>query len=120
MTDSKAIAQLAGPTLLALSASEALNLHIWATNLVQVTYLDGLVVFAAGLAIVRMHNVWPRGWPLLVTLVGWGALALGLFRMFAPQARQGGRNAATHVALAILFVLGALLTWKGYERGRPG
>jgi hypothetical protein len=119
MTDSKAIAQLAGPTLLALSASEALNLHIWAANLVQVTYLDGLVLFAAGLAIVRVHNFWPRGWPLLVTLVGWGSLALGLFRMFAPQARQGGPNAATHAILAILLGLGAFLTWKGYERASP-
>lgn len=72
----------------------------------------------AGFAIVRVHNLWPRGWPLLVTLVGWGTLALGLFRMFAPQARQGGRSEATHVVLTGLFLVGALLTWKGYERER--
>jgi hypothetical protein len=41
MTDSKHIAQLIGPTLIAVTISEALNLEIWATNMASVTYLNG-------------------------------------------------------------------------------
>jgi hypothetical protein len=32
---------------------------------------------------------------LLTTLAGWSALLLGLGRIFAPEARQPGRNPAT-------------------------
>ena len=91
----KRIAGLVGPTLMALSASEALNHRIWEEHLAPVTYLDGALLFVGGLSIVRVHNRWTRGWPLLTTLVGWSALLLGLGRMFAPEVRQPGRNAAT-------------------------
>jgi hypothetical protein len=113
--DSRRIAGLVGPTLMALSASEALNYHIWTDNLPPVTYLDGALLFVGGLAIVRVHNRWARGWPLLTTLVGWSALALGLVRMFAPEARQPGRNAAIDGVLAAMFTSGLVLTYKAYR-----
>lgn len=43
---------------MALTISEALNLHIWRVNIVPVTYLNGLLLFVAGLSIVRAHNRW--------------------------------------------------------------
>jgi hypothetical protein len=116
MTNSKMVAQLVGPALLALSVSEALNLRIWAVNIPAVMYLNGAVLFVAGLAIVRVHNRWTRGWTLLLTLVGWGAILLGLFRMFAPRLHTGGANLPTYSTLAILFVLGACVSIKGYSR----
>ena len=58
MTNSKQLAGLFGPTLMALTISEALNLHIWRVNIVPVTYLNGLILFVAGLSIVRAHNRW--------------------------------------------------------------
>jgi hypothetical protein len=111
------IAGLVGPALIALSASEALNYRIWDDNLAAVTYLNGTLLFVAGLAIVRVHNRWMRGWPVLTTLVGWSAMALGLVRMFAPEARQPRRNAAIDGVLAALFTGGVVLTFKAY---RPG
>lgn len=116
MTSSKTIAQLVGPTLVAVTLSEALHLRIWATNIAPVTYLNGFVLFVAGLAIVRVHNRWRRGWPILVTLVGWGSLLGGLGRMLAPEARQGGENTPTYFVIAILFAIGVFLTVKGYRR----
>ena len=113
--ESKRIAGLVGPTLMALSASEALNYHIWEENLAPVTYLDGTLLFVGGLSIVRVHNRWARGWPLLTTLAGWSALALGLVRMFAPEARQPGRNAAIDGVLAAMFTSGLVLTCKAYR-----
>src|SRR5690242_14183385 len=32
------------------------------------------LLFVAGLAIVRVHNVWVGGWPVLVTVLGWVAV----------------------------------------------
>jgi hypothetical protein len=114
--ESRRIAGLVGPTLMALSASEALNYRIWSDNLAPVTYLDGALLFVGGLSIVRAHNRWVRSWPLLTTLAGWSALLLGLARMFAPQARQPRRNAAVDAVLLAMFASGVVLT---FQAGRP-
>lgn len=114
MTSSRQIAQLVGPTLIVVTLSEALNLDIWRVNIAPVTYLNGFILFVAGLAIVRVHNRWTRDWPVMITLVGWGAMAAGLFRMFAPATRQGGNNAGTYTVILILFVVGIVLTIKAY------
>ena len=114
MTNSKNIAQLIGPTLVVVTLSEALNIEIWASNIAPVTYLNGCLLFVAGLSIVRVHNRWTLAWPVVVTLVGWGAILVGLIRMFFPQAHQGGNNGATYAAIMLLWVIGVFLTVKGY------
>jgi hypothetical protein len=116
MANSKNIAGLIGPTLMALALSEALNLHIWATNIAPVTYLNGTLLFIAGLSIIRAHNVWTHGWPVAVTLTGWVVILLGLFRMLAPQAQQLTENDAAYVMFAVLFAFGVFLTIKAYNR----
>lgn len=113
--NSERIAGLVGPTLMALSASEALNYHIWNDSQAPVTYLDGALLFVGGLSIVRVHNRWRWGWPLLTTLAGWSALALGLVRMFAPEARQPERNDAVDGVLAAMFTSGLVLTCEAYR-----
>ena len=114
MNNSKMLAGLIGPTLIALGVTEALNLRIWATNIPPVIYLNGTILFVAGLAIVRAHHHWSRGWPVLVTLTGWVAVAGGLSRMFAPEARQAPASAPTYAMFAILCVLGIFLSFKAY------
>src|SRR5215831_14161693 len=47
-------------TSMALTASEALNYHIWDTQFPAVTYLNGLFIFAAGVAILRKEHRWIR------------------------------------------------------------
>lgn len=115
MTNSKQLAALIGPTVMVLTASEAINLRVWAVNIAPITYLNGTILFVVGLAILRVHNYWGRSWPVMVTLTGWFALLLGMFRMFAPQAQQAGQNFATYAVLAALFAMGVLLTFKGYS-----
>jgi len=115
MADSKHMAGLLGPTIVAMTASEILNLHIWATVTPPLTYLDGTILFVVGLSILRAHNRW-AGWPVLVTLVGWFAVGLGLFRMFAPEAQVGGVNVQTYAFIAVLFAAGAYLTYQAYRR----
>jgi hypothetical protein len=114
MSTSRAIAQLVGPTLVIITVSETINLRIWAVNLAPVTYLNGLAFFVAGLAVVRAHNRWARTWPVLVTISGWGLLALGLFRMFAPEAQQLGEDATSYVVIAAICLFGLALSILGY------
>jgi hypothetical protein len=114
MTSSRQVAGLIGPTLVVLTISEAMNLHIFANNIAPVIYLNGVLLFVAGLSIVRAHNRWTRGWPVMITLVGWGLILGGLFRMFAPEAQQGGQNAPTYAVIAAVFAIGGFLTFKAY------
>lgn len=114
MTSSRQLAGMIGPTLIVLTISETINLHIWVQNLAPVTYLNGLLLFVAGLATVHTHNRWVRAWPVTVTLVGWILLLGGLFRMFAPEAQQGGKNLPTYVLLTINLAAGVFLTFKSY------
>lgn len=118
MTNSRRIAGLVGPTLIALTLSEALTAHIWANVSATQTYLAGALWFVAGLAIVRVHNHWIRGWPVVVTLVGWFVMLGGLGRMFFPEAaQQGTRNGSVVLALQmVLLAIGIFLTFKAYRR----
>ena len=118
MVDSRRLAGLIGPTLVVLGASEAKNYRIWRTNSAPVVYLNGLLLFVAGLSIVRAHNLWTRSWTVTVTLVGWFAILLGLLRMFAPEAQQANQNApASITAASVVGAVGLFLTVKaGSER----
>ena len=121
--NSKRIAGLLGPTIVAMVASEfpLVQPHLYDAQIPPVVYLSGTLMFIGGLAVVRAHNSWTRDWTLLVTLSGWFFLTLGLFRMFA--ASHYLRSAATTDATVfmalegILFVLGLFITFKAYSRG---
>jgi uncharacterized membrane protein YhaH (DUF805 family) len=122
MTNSVRIAGLLGPTLIAVAVTEALNLRamtaVAASSVVHVVYLNGTLLFVAGLAIVRAHNLWVRGWPILVTLIGWLLMVAGLARMAAPEAAQEsvGDTAALYPLLAVILAIGAFLSFKAYAR----
>ncbi|TAK63024.1 hypothetical protein [Methylobacter sp.] len=120
MENSKHIAGLIGPSLIAITISEALNVHIWAANIAPAIHLNGTLLFVAGLSIVRAHNHWIRGWPVIVTLVGWFAILAGLLRMFVPELYlQSVQNASAGMLIAsimIVCVIGIYLTFKAYGR----
>ena len=122
MGNSKRIAALVGPTIVAMVSSEfpLVQPHLYDAQIPPVVYLSGVLMFVGGLAIVLAHNKWTRDWTLLVTLSGWFFLALGLFRMFAAGAYQRG-SAQTSATLftvleGALFVLGLVMTLQGYLR----
>jgi len=116
MPTSRTIAAILGPMLAVLAASEALNLRIWSKPEPQVVYLNGVLLLAAGLTIIRTHNVWAWRWPLLITVAGWLLAAAGLYRMFAPQAPQAQESPAAFAALLGLGIVGLLLTGLGWRR----
>jgi 2-hydroxy-6-oxonona-2,4-dienedioate hydrolase len=113
MPNSKRVAKLIGPTLMALAITEAINIRIFENNPPSVVYLNGSLLFIAGLSIVRAHNLWTRGWPVLLTLVGWLGILLGSFRMIAPESAHT-THPAVFVLLIVLLGIGILLTFKAY------
>lgn len=122
--NSKRIAGLVGPTLAAVLVSEfpLVQPHLYDAQISPVVYLSGVLMFVGGLAIVRAHNHWARDWTVLVTLSGWFALALGLFRMFAAglYQRSSAQAGSTFfiVSEAILLMIGLIMTFKAYTRDR--
>jgi uncharacterized membrane protein HdeD (DUF308 family) len=84
-----------------------------------VIYLSGVLLFVAGLAVVRAHNAWARDWTVLITLSGWFFLVLGLIRMFAAsqyrQATQGASSMTFMVLEGCLLVIALVITFKAYS-----
>jgi len=121
MPNSKRIAGLVGPVLVAMLASElpVVQPHLYDAQIPPVVYLSGVLMFVGGLAIVRAHNSWVRDWTTLVTLTGWFGILLGLVRMFAAGAyRQGSARTGSTVFLvleSLLLVVGLILTFQAYR-----
>lgn len=89
MAGSRQVAGLVGPVLVAITVSELLNPGVWKDVSAPDTYQAGLLAFVAGLAILRAHNRWEMGWPVVVTLVGWfGLMGVGVFLCFKAYARK--------------------------------
>lgn len=119
MAHARTIAGIVGPALVILGCTEAANMHIFAAQTAPVVFLNGFVLMVCGLVLVRLHNVWTRGWPVLITLTGWTVLAGGIVRMAVPDAPQIEAGPATYAMLAGIVVIGAILTWQGL-RPVPG
>lgn len=111
---SRNLAGLIGPTLIVLAVTEGMNMHIYDEQIAPVVYLNGMILFVVGLAIIRAHNRWRFGWPLLVTLAGWGALVMGLLRTIWPDAPQAEATPATYAVLATLTAMGVVLSIAAY------
>src|SRR5262249_8085476 len=110
MAHSKLIAGLIGPLLAAMGVAMLINRNLFPSMIGEVAhnyaliFLSGLLILLAGLAIVRVHNVWIGGWRVLVTALGWLAVVSGLVRMWFPQAAApiaealAGNTAALSIA----------------------
>lgn len=123
MPNSKRIAGLLGPTIVAMLIAEfpLVQPHLYDAQIPPVVYVSGVLMFVGGLAIVRAHHHWARDWTVLVTLSGWFFLLLGLFRMFAAGLyQQGAATTSTTLIMALegmLLVSGLIMTFKAYTRG---
>jgi hypothetical protein len=126
MANSKTIAALLGPSLIAGALSIFFNLGAWpeivddAAQNPALLWVSGWPVFVAGLAIVYLHNQWTGGWPILVTVLGWLAVVSGLVRILFPVkiAGIGLAVGAAHTAGVlpivgiIILLVGAFLSFK--------
>jgi hypothetical protein len=121
VANSKQVGGLVGPSLVAVLASEfpPIQPRLYDAQIPPVIYLSGVLLFVAGLAVIRSHNVWARNWTVLVTLCGWCFLALGLVRMFAAslylQATQGGSSMGLMVLEGCFLIVALTITFKAYS-----
>ena len=119
--NSKQVGALVGPTLIAILVSEfpLVQPHLYDAQTPPVIYLSGVLLFVAGLAVVRVHNAWARNWTVLITLCGWFSLVLGLVRMFAASAYQQAAQSASSTTFmlleACLLVIALVITFKAYR-----
>ncbi len=122
MSNSKQIAALLGPTMIAMLVAEfpLVQPHLYDAQIPPVVYLSGVLLFVAGLAIVRAHNTWVRNWTVLVTFCGWSLLLLGMIRMFAAgQYRQATASTSSWVFVLLegcLLFVALFITFKAYAR----
>ena len=114
MSLTRNIARILGPALIAIAVTEGVNLDAFAGNPAPVVYLNGTLLFIAGLAIVQAHNIWTRGRSVLVTVIGWTCAIGGLYRMAAPQAPQLNGGPATDAVFVLIISAGAILVWQGF------
>jgi len=126
MANSKTIAGLIGPTLIALAATLLINLNSISALVEPVSHdpalviVSGILSFVVGLAVVRVHNHWAGNWTVLVTILGWLLLVGGLIRMLFPIWLAGlaadlVKNTGFIAGEAIvLLVIGIFLSYKAY------
>lgn len=126
MAPTKPIAGLMGPLALAIGAAMLVNQQAISGIAAEVAhntglvFLSGILLLLAGIAIVRVHNVWSGGWPVLVTVIGWLAVVGGLSRMLMPQMaatfadRLGANATLISVVGVVQIALGAYLSFKAY------
>jgi hypothetical protein len=87
-------------------------------------FMLGIITVGAGLAMVLAHNVWSQGaLAVVVTLVGWMALAKGLAFLFLPPGMEAALYLRTlhyerlfYLYMAIDLALGIYLTYSGFAR----
>jgi hypothetical protein len=121
VANSKQIAGLVGPTLVAMLVSEfpLMQPHPYDSQTPPVVYFSGVLMFVAGLGVVRSHNLWVRNWPVVVTLTGWFFLLLRL-RMFAAsqyqQAAAGTGSTVFMLLESVPLVIALIITYQGYRR----
>ena len=121
------IAKLLGPVIVALSVPMVLN-----PRQVQETtarfladppliLVSGVLAMVAGLSIVNSHNRWVWGWPLIMTLFGWGLVLGGASRVVAPAAVKEAGDKITSMPKTTRLVglvwlsLGAVVSFGGYS-----
>lgn len=82
--------------------------------------LSGYAALVVGIAHVLVYNVWSSDWTVILTLIGWMALAKGIIRLAFPDfGRKIIRNydnpTTINSTLLAMIAIGIILIIKGFE-----
>jgi hypothetical protein len=127
MSNSVFIARLIGPVMLVIGLAVFANQRAFRDLAEEflasraLTFLSGLIIMPAGLAIVLTHNIWAVDGRVMITMFGWANLIGGAIRLAAPAyVMQTGRAMLKRpyfipIAAAIWVVAGALFCLFGFR-----
>jgi len=127
MSNSVFIARLIGPVMLVIGLAVFANQRAFRELAEEflasraLTFLSGLIIMPAGLAIVLTHNIWAVDGRVMITMFGWANLIGGAIRLAAPAyVMQTGRAMLKRpyfipIAAAIWVVAGALFCLFGFR-----
>ena len=131
MTNSTLISRLMGPILLLMGIGAAIGLLgeypeayvgvLREINNQSATIILGMFALLAGLAIVNAHNLWVSDWRVIITILGWLAIARGALSLLFPNKMYGigetilASKSGTMIGAVIILVLGGILSWMGYR-----
>ena len=85
------------------------------------TIILGMFALLAGLAIVNAHNLWVSDWRVIITILGWLAIARGALSLLFPNKMYGvgeailASRSGPMIGAVIVLVLGGILSWMGYR-----
>ena len=74
-----------------------------------------------GLLLVVSHNVWVKGWPVVITVIAWLTLIGGVVRLFAPeyliQGAQWWLKSPHYLVCAavVYLIVGVFLLYKAHR-----
>lgn len=114
MDRSRFLAGLIGPTLAAVAISIFINGAMLAEMVQQMSanyaliFISGVITLPVGLAIVMAHNVW-KGWPTVITVFGWLAVAGGLARILIPHRLAGFAPGLVEQSWPVMVIAGLVL-----------
>ena len=119
---SAVIAEVLGIFFIVMGASVVVNTKETAVVLEEAArnkgylWLWGLFALITGAVIVALNNTWTSGLPLVITVLGWAALAKGAFILIFPGAtaslyRKFGTSSMMAVAGVVALVIGFALVY---------
>jgi len=127
MENSVLIAKILGPYCVIVAIGLMFNLKFYLRMIedffknAALIYLGGIMALIIGIVIVLFHNVWVAGWPIIITIFGWGGLIKGIWLIVFPnsvgkitQVYQK-KPALLRIHMIIILVVGLLLSAKGYS-----
>jgi len=123
------LSRLIGVFLLVTAVSEWTQAGFWTVvfpalfDQPALSWVTGMLIFAAGLAIVLGHNDWSNNPAQLVSLLGWLLTIEGAALLLIPAAGWKailGAHFPSHAVLGTIIsaVMGAYLTYAGLVRRR--
>lgn len=121
------VAQTLSLLYLSIGAGLLLNRNYYQSAFIELIenkglmFLSGWMALMAGVALVNYHNVWSNDWRMIITVVGWIALAKGIILFAFPSAINAYKKLLLNTRFVdtityLVIVLGMFFGYYGFFR----
>lgn len=121
------VAQTLSLLYLSIGAGLLLNRNYYQSAFIELIenkglmFLSGWMALIAGVALVNYHNVWSNDWRMIITVVGWIALAKGIILFAFPSAINAYKKLLLNTRFLdaityLVIVLGMFFGYYGFFR----